>query len=91
MPSLYDIQAALMHDIYTGERTSAKYLADSVAGNPDRLDIYFNNNLLILTDFLATVYPVIVQLVGEEFFKTLCRYYIPAHPQPSGDCTAHNL
>jgi len=85
MPSLHDIQSALMHDIYTGERTSAKYLANSVAGNPDRLDIYFNNNLLILTDFLATVYPVVVQLVGEEFFKTLCRHYIPAHPQPSGD------
>ncbi len=85
MPSLQDIQSALMHDIYTGERTSAKYLADNMAGNPDRLDIYFNNNLLILTDFLATVYPVVVQLVGAEFFKTICRHYIPVHPQPSGD------
>lgn len=85
MPSLHDIQSALMHDIYTGERTSAQYLADTKAGDPDRLDIYFNNNLLILTEFLATVYPVVVQLVGEEFFKTVCRHYIPAHPQPSGD------
>lgn len=92
MPSLHDIQSALMHDIYTGERTSAKYLSKDKAGNPERLDIYFNNNLLIQTDFLATVYPVVVQLVGQEFFKTVCRYYIAANPKPTGDlhkCGAH--
>ena len=84
MPGLAEIQAAFLHDIYTGERTSLVYL-DATRASPSRLDIYRNNAVLGLTDMLARAFPVLVQIVGEEFFKTVARHYIRRHPQPSGN------
>ncbi len=84
MTALRDIQAAFIHDIYTGERTSLAYLDTSVA-SPARLDIYQNNTVLGLTDMLANAFPVLEKIVGKEFFKTIARYYIKKHPQPSGN------
>jgi hypothetical protein len=85
MPALREIQAAFLHDIYSGERTSAVYLAESKFGSPARLDIYVNNALFGLTDILAGAYPVVQKIVGEEFFKTAARHYLKAHPQPAGN------
>lgn len=84
MTALRDIQAAFMHDIYTGERTSAAFL-DTAIGSSARLDIYYNNALFGLTDILASTYAVVQKIVGEEFFKTIARSYLKEHPQPSGN------
>ena len=70
MTSLNDIQAAFIHDIYTGERTSVVYL-DKNLTSTTRLDIYQNNTILGLTDILASAFPIVKKIVGEEFFKTL--------------------
>lgn len=84
MIALRDIQAAFIHDIYTGERTSLSYL-DAKTASAERLDIYQNNTVLGLTDILANAFPVLKKIVGDEFFKTIARYYIKSHPQPSGN------
>ncbi|OIN86502.1 MAG: hypothetical protein AUJ12_06065 [Alphaproteobacteria bacterium CG1_02_46_17] len=84
MTALRDIQAAFMHDIYTGERTSAGFL-DPAIGSSARLDIYYNNTLFGLTDVLANTYSVLQKIVGEDFFKTIARHYLKAHPQPAGN------
>jgi len=84
MTALRDIQTAFMHDIYTGEQTSAVFLDTSIS-SPARLSIYGNNTVLGLADVLANAYPVIKRIVGEEFFKTLARHYLKAHPQPAGN------
>lgn len=84
MTALRDIQAAFMHDIYTGEQTSAVFLDASVS-SPERLHIYSNNTVLGLADVLANTYPVVKRIVGEEFLKTLTRHYMKAHPQPAGN------
>lgn len=84
MTALRDIQAAFMHDIYTGERTSVGFL-DITIGSPARLDIYYNNTLFGLTDILASAYVAVQKIVGEEFFKTIVRSYLKEHPQPSGN------
>ncbi|MBU3654792.1 MAG: hypothetical protein FGM23_00275 [Alphaproteobacteria bacterium] len=84
MTALRDIQAAFMHDIYTGEQTSAIFL-DASASSPARLSIYSNNTALGLADVLANAYPVVKRIVGEEFFKTLARHFLKAHPQPAGN------
>jgi len=84
MTSLNDIQAAFMHDVYTGERTSVAYL-DKNLTSTTRLDIYQNNTILGLTDILANAFPIVKKIVGEEFFKTIARYYIKSHPQSSGN------
>lgn len=84
MTALRDIQAAFIHDIYTGERTSLAYLDTKIASHA-RLDIYQNNTVFGLTDILANAFPVLKKIVGDEFFKTIARYYIKSHPQSSGN------
>ncbi len=49
------------------------------------LDVYRNNYRGNLHDTLAGAYPVIAQLVGEEFFRYLTRQFIAQHPSRSGN------
>jgi hypothetical protein len=49
------------------------------------IDIYRNNYRGNLHDTLAGAYPVIAQLVGEEFFRYLTRHFIAQHPSRSGN------
>jgi len=85
MPALHDIQAAFMHDVYSGEHTSAVYLDKSESNAPERLNIYYNNTLLGLTDVLAAAYPVLQKIVGESFFRTLVHHFIEIHSQSTGN------
>lgn len=45
-----------------------------------RLQIYRNNLFEGLSDALRAVFPVLAQLVGEDFFRPLARRFIVAHP-----------
>jgi hypothetical protein len=85
MPALHNIQAAFMHDVYTGEHTSTVYLNKSKSSSPERLNIYYNNTLLGLTDILAGAYPILQKIVGEGFFRTIGYHYIEIHPQSTGN------
>ena len=85
MPALRDIQSAFIHDAYTGEQTSIGYLNNYKLSSSERLDIYYNNTVLGLTDILATTYPVLKKIVGENFFRTLVRFYIETFSQISGN------
>jgi len=85
MSALRDIQAAFMHDAYTGEQTSAVYLNKYNLNTPERLDIYYNNTLLGLTDILTATYPVLQKIVGESFFRTVARSYIETNSQITGN------
>jgi len=85
MPALHNIQAAFMHDVYSGEHTSAVYFDKSKSYSPERLDIYYNNTLFGLTDVLAGAYPVLQRIVGEGFFRTLVHHYIEIHSQSTGN------
>ena len=76
MPALHKIQSALLHDIYTGKRTSSIYLNKIRFSSPERLNIYYNNTLLGLTDILAGTYPVLQKIAGNRFFETISRNYI---------------
>lgn len=49
------------------------------------IEVYRNNYRGNLHDALAGAYPVMRQLVGEEFFRLLARRYIERHPSSSGD------
>jgi hypothetical protein len=57
----------------------ANYAVDTAVG------VYRNNYRGNLHDALAGAYPVIVQLVGEDFFRYMARCYIGAHPSRSGN------
>jgi hypothetical protein len=50
-----------------------------------RLQLYRNNLFESLTAALAAVYPVVRQLVGDDFFRALARRFITAFPSRSGN------
>lgn len=64
----------------------APHVANS-AGYPlmQGVEIYRNNFRGNLHDTLATAYPVIVELVGPDFFKWLARKFIEQYPSRSGN------
>lgn len=49
------------------------------------LEVYRNNYRGNLHDALAGAYPVIVQLVGDDFFRYMARNYIEQHPSASAN------
>lgn len=49
------------------------------------VEVYRNNYRGNLHDTLAGAYPVIRQLVGEQFFRLLAKRYIEQHPSRSGN------
>lgn len=88
MPTLRDLQidfaAALIND--NGE--GANFVQNLVAGklSPNRqLDVYRNNVFGCLTESLKITYPVIVKLVGDEFFEHLADAFIRQTPSNSGN------
>ncbi|MEM9756243.1 MAG: DNA-binding domain-containing protein [Pseudomonadota bacterium] len=45
-----------------------------------RFDVYRNNVVSSLIDALATGFPVLQRLVGEEFFRAMAGVFVRAHP-----------
>jgi hypothetical protein len=45
-----------------------------------RFAVHRNNVVVSLIDALADTYPVVQQLVGEEFFRAMARVFALAHP-----------
>ncbi|WP_044872378.1 putative DNA-binding domain-containing protein [Pseudomonas sp. LFM046] len=48
-----------------------------------RFAVYRNNVLASLTGALAETFPVVQQLVGDEFFRAMARLYVQANPPRS--------
>lgn len=54
-----------------------------------RFQIYRNNSVIGLREALLGIYPVIHQLVGDEFFQHVAREYAHHHPSNSGNLHAY--
>jgi len=48
-----------------------------------RFDVYRNNVTVSLSNALAEGFPVLVKLLGEDFFKAMAREFLRAHPPSS--------
>lgn len=85
-PSLHKLQREFMAWVLGDARSAA---GESVRGNgltPDaRLGIYRNIVFNNLTATLATDYPVIKRLVGNDFFDGMAARYIREEPSRSGN------
>nr|WP_315235389.1 DNA-binding domain-containing protein [uncultured Albidiferax sp.] len=45
-----------------------------------RFNVYRNNVVVSLVDALATSFPVVLALVGDDFFRAMVRQFVQAHP-----------
>jgi len=54
-----------------------------------RLAVYRGNVVANAQEALANAYPIVVKIVGEEFFNGLAREHLRRHPSTSGDLNAY--
>jgi hypothetical protein len=86
MPALNDDLSDLALAIVRGEEPSPQITANyrnysaAVA-----IEVYRNNHRGNLHDALAGAYPVIEQLVGQDFFRHITRQFIAQYPSCSGN------
>jgi uncharacterized protein (UPF0276 family) len=67
------------------DSADAAALAPLLKGDPRRIGIYRGNLHAHWTRALASAYPVLRRLVGDEFFDALARVYGRAHPAVDPD------
>lgn len=92
MPTLRDLQMDFASAIFNGSGKNAnftQYLMDSKLSPKRQLEIYRNNVFGCLTDALKMAYPVVLKLVGVEFFEHLASEFIRKTPSKSGNL--HNF
>jgi hypothetical protein len=86
MPSLHELQKEFAEAILGGDgKKFSRNLVDGALRPERRVDIYRNNVFGTLTDALAMAYPVIVKLVGADFFEHLTAEFIRQTPSKSGN------
>ncbi|NML15433.1 HvfC/BufC N-terminal domain-containing protein [Azohydromonas caseinilytica] len=88
MPALHELQRQVMDALLQrGDAGAATALLRPTPGldAARRLQLYRNNLFESLTAALAAVYPVVQELVGEDFFRAMARRFIPRFPSRSGN------
>ena len=86
MSALHDLQRGFAAAIFgEGDAPFADKVRDGRFPGARLVQIYRNNTFASLTAALEAVYPVVVRLVGEGFFRYAADTYIHAHPSTSGD------
>ncbi len=71
------------------ETLAGDVLDDRPIPAAQRLRIYRNNTQLGLVDPLAATFPVVLQLVGEEFFLRMAGDFVRAHPPQRPELLAY--
>ena len=89
MPELFDFQSDFAAALRDRQRTPAmqRWLAGDVDLVERRMAIYRANMAAAADKALSSAYPVIRQVVGDEFFHGLAREYQRGTPSASGDLT----
>jgi hypothetical protein len=89
MPSLRELQSAVMHALLDGEPERAAPLIVAGAIAPEHaLDVYANNARTHFVESLIASFPAIRRLVGEDYFRQCARGCHARHPSLSGDLQA---
>lgn len=87
MPSLLEVQGSFAAALAHGDRANGA--ASLFRGLPERalarLAIYRGNVRENCTKALASAYPVVRKIVGDEFFDAMAREYVRAHPSTTTD------
>jgi len=90
MPALNNTLSDFAHAIVQGDEPCCEIISHySNYAVTAAIEIYRNNYRGNLHDALSGAYPVIVQLVGTDFFRLLARQYIEQHPSKNGNLHAY--
>jgi hypothetical protein len=90
MPALSELQNDFAEAIFSGDGANfSRNLVDGELSPELRVDIYRNNVFGCLSDALKMAYPVIVKLVGDDFFEHIALGFIRQNPSKSGNL--HNF
>lgn len=80
MPKLTDLQADFADKLLKPEAPPPAEARGPTATLPvKRYNVYRNNVVASLIQVLEARYPVVLRLVGEEFFRGMSRLYLDAH------------
>jgi hypothetical protein len=86
MPALPELQRGFAAAIFgEGDAPFVDHVRDGRFPGARLVQIYRNNTFASLTAALEAVYPVVVRLVGDGFFRYAADTYIHAHPSTSGN------
>ncbi len=86
MSALRDLQQDFMAAVFSEKKVAlARHLVGTASESAWRIDIYRNNAVSNLSSALESAYPIIVKLVGAEFFRYAAQEYISRYPSVSGD------
>lgn len=86
VPTLHELQTAFAEALFEGASAAIEdaIVVDAFPAS-SRLRIYHNNVFTSLTEALRHIYPVLVRLVGEQFFAYTAHNYIVHYPSQSGN------
>ena len=81
MTKLAQLQANFIHDCLSGplnpdNSLMASDIDSQLISAQGLMGVYQNSAIANITNALSLSYPVIEKLVGQDFFKTMCREYI---------------
>ena len=82
---LRELQREFFHALHYQPHSLKDYVVDTSIPKDQRLQIYRNHFVVGFSDILATVYPCIQALIGEECFSQLARKHVFTHSSNSGD------
>ena len=90
MTKLAELQANFIHDCLSGPLTAdntsmANDLDTQLISAQGLMGIYQNSAIANITNSLSLSYPVIEKLVGNDFFRAMCKQYIVNHWPTSGN------
>lgn len=91
MQKLADHQQAFLKAVLDKSDFPEKMRHDIVAGCDHGLNIYRNNTYILLTEQLMALYPAVVWLVDERFFRYAADCFIQTEPPRSGDMNDYGV
>ena len=90
MPALPELQKEFVGSILGEQPEILPHIKSDGRLTPEqRMQIYRNNTLFILTDNLKATFPATAALGSEEFFRYAAREFIKSDPPESGDMNTY--
>ena len=89
MPQLHEIQRAFKAAMFDEDAAVAQHIISDGIAATERLRIYRNTAVSVLTDALRLTFPAVDRLVGAEFFDAAAAAYIRQEPPGSAYLTRY--